>query len=170
MNIKKIIFEKVIVFGMGSKSDCRGTVSILKTDDIPGGFICREQRVYTIPKAGTFYGIHYSSEEYPQAKLITVIHGAGKDYIVDLRKDSSTYLQWKCIELNGRDSLCLYIPAGFGHGFLSEIKDTVQLFSADAEFVPGSTMRINCRDKMIGLDLPENIILSEPDRNAPYLV
>lgn len=37
---------------------------------------------------------------HPQAKLVSVIQGKGVDYIVDLRKDSVTYKEWKMIELN----------------------------------------------------------------------
>ena len=53
------------------------------------------------PKEAYFFGIHDQSVDNPQGKLIGVIQGRGLDYIVDLRSESATFGQYKCLELDG---------------------------------------------------------------------
>ena len=50
-------------------------------------------------QAGTLRGLHYQDSENAEAKLFRCISGKLFDVIVDLRKNSSTYLQWFGIEL-----------------------------------------------------------------------
>lgn len=128
------------------------------------------QRIYTMPARHTLFGIHYQKEPYPQAKLISVLQGKGLDYVVDLRKDSATFTQWQAIELDAADPVSVYIPSGFGHAFLSLEEDTIQYFAADREFIRGYAAAISYRDPVIRLELPcENPVLSDKDRNAPFL-
>lgn len=167
MRILDTIFGEVLLFKRGYRQDRRGTSAVIGTDGLPSDFKICEQRAYTIPKAGAFYGIHYDDASRPRAKLITVIRGAGDDYIIDLRKDSDTYLKWERVRLSGENALCIYIPMGFGHGFLSVCDDTIQLFSADRSGADCRTMRISCYDETIGLGLPDGVILSDEDMTAP---
>ena len=90
--------------------------------------------------------------------------------MVDLREGSATFGRWETVELDAARPAAVYIPAGFGHGFLSLEPDTVQLFGADRLFVPGCAKSISWKDPEIGLALPcDNPVLSEKDRNAPFL-
>ena len=90
--------------------------------------------------------------------------------MVDLRKDSATFTQWQAIELDAADPVSVYIPSGFGHAFLSLEEDTIQYFAADREFIRGYAAAISYRDPVIRLELPcENPVLSDKDRNAPFL-
>ena len=89
---------------------------------------------------------------------------------MDLRKDSATYTQWQVLELDAADPAFVYIPSGFGHAFLSLEENTIQYFAADREFVRGHAAVISFRDPTIRLELPcENPVLSDKDRNAPFL-
>ena len=171
MNIIQRIFEDVLVIAPEQKTDCRGSSAMIRMDELSElcGFKTAEQRIYSMPKSHTFFGIHFQKEPYPQDKLITVIKGAGLDYIIDLREDSPTFAQWRCIGLSSEKGLAVYIPSGFGHAFLSTSDDTIQLFSANEHFIDGYSRSINYRDDMIGLDLPDDIIISERDKNAPFL-
>ena len=63
-------------------------------------FKARETRIYSMPQEGTFFGIHYRDEGDPMTKFVTVIKGRGLDYVIDLRKESPTYLEWESIELS----------------------------------------------------------------------
>ena len=171
MNIIQRIFDDVLVIAPEQKTDCRGSSTAMRMDELWElcGFKTAEQRIYSMPKAHTFFGIHFQKEPYPQDKLITVIKGAGLDYIIDLREDSPTFAQWRCIGLSAENAVSVYIPSGFGHAFLSTSDDTIQLFSVNEHFIDGYSRSINCRDGMIGLDLPDDIIISERDRDAPLM-
>ena len=39
------------------------------------------------------------------------------NYVIDLRKESPTYLQWESFELSEENALAVLIPAGFGRSF-----------------------------------------------------
>jgi len=61
-------------------------------------------------------GLHF---DFAMAKLVQCVKGRIWDAIVDLRRDSPTYLQWQGFVLTDRNHKQLYVPAGFGHGFLA---------------------------------------------------
>ena len=173
MEIRQRLPGGVLLLQPEGREDPRGRMTVLSPEEIRKavpGFEMKEQRIYTMPETGTFFGIHYQADPYPQAKLISVLRGKGLDYAVDLREGSDTFGQWTVLELNGEEGLAVYIPAGFGHAFLSLVPDTVQFFAADERFVKGYAGSISWKDPDIGLKLPlENLILSEKDRQAPFL-
>ncbi len=70
-------------------------------------------------KKGVLRGIHYQSNPKAQGKLIRCTRGNIYDVAVDLRKKSKTYKEWVGIELNALNKYLLWIPEGFGHGFLT---------------------------------------------------
>ncbi len=74
---------------------------------------------------GVLRGIHYQINPFPQGKLVRCTRGVIYDIAVDLRKNSDTYKEWVGIQLTEKNRHLLWIPEGFGHGFLtlSEIAD-----------------------------------------------
>lgn len=72
-------------------------------------------------------GLHFQLNE-PQAKLISVAYGSVWDVIVDLRKGSGTFRQWRAFELDAENHFGLYVPRGFAHGFASMADNTVMLY------------------------------------------
>ena len=49
------------------------------------------------------------------------------DVIIDLRKNSATFLKWFGVELSAENKKMIYIPEGFAHGFQT-LTDGCQLF------------------------------------------
>ena len=171
--ITRRIFEKVAVIFSDKMDDVRGTMAVKNDssfDELGLDFTVKETRVYSMPESGTFFGIHYSNEKTPMTKLVSVIRGRGMDYIIDLRKGSSTYLKWEKIELSADNALSILIPAGFGHAFQSLEDDTIQLFMIDRSGKDGISGMINYRDESIGLILERPVSkIAEYDLNAPRL-
>ena len=66
---------------------------------------------------GTIRGLHFQQKPFTEIKLLRCIPGSVFDVIVDLRKDSPTFLKWFGIELSAENKKMLYIPEGFAHGF-----------------------------------------------------
>ncbi|MCS6959798.1 MAG: dTDP-4-dehydrorhamnose 3,5-epimerase [Pseudanabaenaceae cyanobacterium SKYGB_i_bin29] len=62
-------------------------------------------------------GIHYQIQQ-PQGKLVRVVTGEVLDVAVDLRRSSPTCGQWVSVILSAENKRMLWIPPGFGHGFL----------------------------------------------------
>ncbi len=171
MKIIEKIFDSVLLLQPDAREDSRGTMQVFfskKTmTELPDGFNITEQRIYKIPHKHTFFGIHYQKSPAARGKLISVVQGKALDYIVDLRPDSKTYKQYKSFELNAETPLLVFIPAGFGHGFLTLEDNTIQAFAIDIDFEKDSSGIVNYKDPVIGLKLPvEDIIISDYDKNA----
>ncbi|MEL6255620.1 MAG: dTDP-4-dehydrorhamnose 3,5-epimerase [Bacteroidota bacterium] len=90
--------------------------------------------------------------------------------MVDIRKDSPTFLQWVGVELSAENQRMIYIPEGFAHGFQTLEEDTHLIYHHTAFYTPGHEGGIRYDDPRIGIEWPlEATILSEKDQNYPYL-
>jgi len=117
---------------------------------------------------GTFRGLHMQREPHGEVKIVRCTHGAIFDIIVDLRKESSTYLQWFGMELTASSYQAVYIPKGFAHGFQTLTDNAEVYYLMGANFSPGSAMGIRWDDPILNLKLPLPIsIISETDQNYP---
>ncbi len=129
-----------------------------------------EETIYCPTKKGTLYGIHYQNHPMAQTKLLYCIKGRGLDFAIDLRRRSKTYKQWVCVELSPQNRKQLYIPAGFGHAFLSVEDNTEVVMKIDRCFYPDYRRAIAYHDSELNVDFPvENPILSDMDSHAPFL-
>jgi len=120
---------------------------------------------------GVIRGLHYQNGEYSQAKLVRVTNGTVIDIIVDLRKDSSTFLKSFSIVLSAENKKQLYVPRGFAHGYSVVTKEAEFLYKVDNVYNKESEGGINpVRSGIDGVDwnIPEKLmLLSEKDNNAP---
>ena len=167
--VKELFAGGACVYKQKFRTDNRGPMTYI-FDDCIEGFDIKETRIYTMPKKGTFFGIHYREKEANLSKLVSVIRGRGLDYVIDLREDSETYLKWEAVEISGDNSLAVYIPAGFGHAFISLEDDTMQVFVTDKTGKEGYSKYLNYADEKIGLKLPIPISeISDYDTESPFL-
>lgn len=164
----KEIFGKVKIYQIHTRVDNRGSLAYVYDENIDD-FKALETRIYSMPKEGTFFGIHYREESSPMTKFVTVIKGRGMDYVIDLRKESPTYLQWESIELSEENAIAVLVPAGIGHAFISLQNDTMQFYSVDRSGNEALSDRINYKDPKIGLKLPIPVSeISDYDLSAPF--
>ncbi|MGN0452376.1 MAG: dTDP-4-dehydrorhamnose 3,5-epimerase [Ruminococcus sp.] len=125
---------------------------------------------YTISKKGVIRATHFQLVKQ-QAKLVRCISGHVYDVIVDLRKDSPTYGQWRGFDLTGDNQVTLYVPQYFGHGYLV-IEDSVVSYKCGEVFYGEGDSGIMYNDPDINIKWPfeliggkENLIISEKDLN-----
>ncbi len=129
----------------------------------------QDNHSYTIKK-GTIRGIHFQNNPKPQIKLVRCVRGKVLDVVVDLRRDSKTFKQWLAVELSEENRKQIWIPSGFGHGFLT-LEDNCEIQYKVSEFYyPEYDRAIAWNDESIsvkwGIDDP---IVSQKDINAPKL-
>ncbi len=74
---------------------------------------------YSTSQKGVIRGMHFQIPPFEHAKLVYVSNGKILDVVVDLRKASQTFGEYFSVILDSSECLCLYIPQGFAHGFLS---------------------------------------------------
>ncbi len=121
---------------------------------------------------GVLRGLHFQQGEYAQAKLIRVLHGEVLDVAVDLRKSSPTFGQYYSVVLTEACHTQLFIPRGFGHGFvvLSNVADF--FYKCDNYYNKESEGGIIYNDPDINIDwkLPdEELLISPKDLKLPNL-
>lgn len=87
---------------------------------LPGTWV---QDNFSISKKNVLRGIHYQVTQ-PQGKLVRAVYGAVLDVAVDLRRSSPDFGKHIAVELTEENGKMLWIPPGFGHGFLT-LSDTV---------------------------------------------
>ncbi len=135
--------------------------------DIVGQDVRFVQDNHSRSARGVLRGIHYQLPS-PQAKLVRVVHGVVWDVAVDLRRSSKTFMQWAGVELTSENHHQLWIPEGFGHGFvvLSESADVVYKTSAYYDGVCDRVIRYDDQDLAIEWPLTE-VVLSTKDAAAP---
>jgi len=119
---------------------------------------------------GTIRGLHFQHRPNQEIKLISCIKGRVFDVIVDLRKDSSTFLKWHAEELSEFDQKIILIPEGCAHGF-QVIDDYSDLIYFHSEYYnPEYEDGVQYNDPTININWPiEPEYLSERDKSYPYL-
>ncbi len=121
-------------------------------------------------KKGTLRGLHYQLEPKGMGKLVRVIRGAVFDVAVDLRRGSPSFGKWVARTLTGENGLCLWVPAGFAHGFQALADETLVLYKCTAIHAPEAERALNYADPTIGIAWPEAATLvTDKDAAAPLL-
>lgn len=114
---------------------------------------------------GVLRGLHFQKPPHSQAKLVRVTKGSVYDVIVDLRKDSETYGKLEGFNLSENNSLILFIPKGFAHGFCTLENNTEFMYKTDEYYAPESDSGIIWNDPTLNIKWPtENPILSDKDQ------
>jgi dTDP-4-dehydrorhamnose 3,5-epimerase len=85
---------------------------------------------------GTLRGMHFQFPPAAESKLVRCPRGAIVDIIVDLRPESSTYLEHVAVELNEENGTALYVPERFGHGYQVLADDTETTYQVGEFYTP----------------------------------
>lgn len=118
------------------------------------------------PNPGTIRGLHFQVEPFAEEKLVSCLHGAIFDVIVDLRPNSTSFCRWTSIELNLEKSLQVYLPKGVAHGFQTLVPNSIVHYSLSASYSPTHSYSINPFGEL-EIDWPLNTnTISENDANG----
>lgn len=139
----------------------------------------------SLSKRGVLRGMHFQKYPFDQAKIVRVESGAVVDVVVDLRVGSPTFMQYTKVLLTPYDKDLLqsgrqlYVPRGFGHGFLCLEDNTKFVYYIDNFYKPNMEVGLAWNDPLININWDEifstyaiskdDIILSEKDSKIPYL-
>lgn len=96
-------------------------------------------------------GLHFQYAN-PQSKLITVLNGSCRDVLVDLRKNSPTYMKHMFFDLTDISGSVLYIPKGFAHGFISLTDNMTMMYMCDEKYDKNSDAGILYNDSDLNID------------------
>ena len=124
---------------------------------------------HSVSQKNTIRGLHYRDEP-GQSKLVRVIQGEVLDVVVDIRKKSPTFGQWRGYTLSDSNYLQIYIPVGFAHGFCVLSESAEFLYKVSEYYSAEKEKGIMWNDPEIGIEWPtSNPVLSEKDKGNPVL-
>jgi dTDP-4-dehydrorhamnose 3,5-epimerase len=121
-------------------------------------------------KAGVVRGLHFQMSPHAETKIVRCLRGRVWDVVVDLRKNSSTFLQWHAEELSSDNMLMMVIPEGFAHGFQTLEPQCELLYLHTAEYSPAKEGGLRFDDPTLRIEWPlRTTDLSLRDASHPLI-
>jgi len=137
--------------------------------DIFQGNIAQINHSVTLKK-GALRGMHFQYPPHAEIKMVKCIKGSVYDVIVDIRKDSPTFLQWFSTTLSSENQEMIYVPEGFAHGFQTLEDNSELLYVHSKLYTPKHEGALNVLDEVLNINWPLPISsISEKDRNHPMI-
>ncbi len=154
--------------------DARGTFFESYSDE---GFATATGRVprfvqdnHSVSAPHVLRGLHYQLVR-PQGKLVRVVRGSIWDVAVDLRRDSPSFGRWVGVALSAADRRQLWVPEGFGHGFVVTSDGAEVLYKTTDYRHAEHERRVRWDDPTLAITWPlaGTPLLSASDAAAPDL-
>ncbi len=169
MKVKQLEIEGLKLIELDLFKDSRGffverfNTEKFKKNGLSTQFV---QDNHSCSQPGVLRGLHYQYDPM-QLKVVGVTRGKVWDVVVDVRKDSKTFLKHFGIELSAENGRLLWIPAGFAHGFCvlgDEPADVV--YKVDTFYNPKGETGLLWNDPSLGIRWPAtNPTVSDRDKN-----
>jgi dTDP-4-dehydrorhamnose 3,5-epimerase len=108
---------------------------------------------------GVLRGLHYQLLQ-PQGKLVRVAAGEVLDVAVDLRRSSAHFGRWVGVLLSAENKRQLWVPPGFGHGFVVLSESAEFLYKTTDYYAPAHERCIVWNDPDLAIDwqLPAGLV------------
>jgi dTDP-4-dehydrorhamnose reductase/dTDP-4-dehydrorhamnose 3,5-epimerase len=174
MRVSKTKLEGVLIIEPDVIGDSRGwfmeTYNQTKYQEIGIDVVFIQDNQSYSSQLGILRGLHFQNAPKTQSKLVRCTRGRIFDVAVDLRKGSVTFKQWVSVELSEENKKQLFIPQGFGHGFLTLSEDAEVQYKVDQFYSKEHDRSIRFDDPDIDVEWPSfDYILSQKDIDAPLL-
>jgi dTDP-4-dehydrorhamnose 3,5-epimerase len=116
-------------------------------------------------RTGTMRGMHFQFPPAAETKLVRCTRGAILDVIVDLRPESSTYLEHVSVELTAANGRALYVPERFAHGYQVLEDETETSYQVGEFYTPEAEGGLHYDDPALGISWPLPVTeISDKDR------
>jgi len=119
---------------------------------------------------GTLRGLHFQNPK-PQGKLVTVLRGAVRDVVVDVRIGSPTFGRHVVADLDDDNRRQLWVPRGFAHGFVVRSDSADFFYKCDELYSPADEKVLRWNDPELRIDWGvETPLLSPRDGDGKSLM
>lgn len=92
------------------------------------------EHFFTESKKYVFRGMHFQGSPHSTTKVVSIVKGKAIDFLLDLRKESTTYGKIQIQLLDEIAPVSIYIPAGIAHGYISLTEGTIISYRQDKAF------------------------------------
>ena len=115
---------------------------------------------------GAIRGMHYQVPPFWEMKFVQCIRGSVFDVVIDLRGNSSTFLEWHGEELKASDKKMIIIPEGFAHGFQTLETNSEMLYYHTEFYNPSCEDGIAYDDPRVNIKWPIEVkVVSSRDKS-----
>ncbi|MDT0359125.1 dTDP-4-dehydrorhamnose 3,5-epimerase family protein [Herbaspirillum huttiense F1] len=140
------------------RGDARGSFARWFCDEelapvLQGSRIVQVNNSFTA-EPGSVRGMHFQHAPHAEKKLIRCLAGRVFDVVLDLRKGSPTFLQWRGVELAAGDDRALLVPEGCAHGFQVLEAGSSLLYLHTAPYVPHAEGGVRHDDPRVAIAWP----------------
>jgi dTDP-4-dehydrorhamnose 3,5-epimerase len=148
----------VVLIGLQPRIDDRGAFARIfcadefKKHGLETQFV--QANISKNTNAGTVRGMHFQHEPQAEVKLVHCIAGSIYDVVIDIRKDSATYLKWFGAELSQDNGMMMYVPRGFAHGYQALTDGATVHYMVSAFYAPNAEGGLRHNDPVIGIQWP----------------
>lgn len=166
MKVERTALPEVLVIEPKVFGDARGffqeSWNKARFDEAVGRAVAFVQDNHSRSSRGVLRGIHFQKMPKAQGKLVRVVSGRVFDVAVDLRRSSPNLGKWVGVELSADNHRQMWIPPGFGHGYLT-LSDTADfLYKATDYYAPELEGALAWNDPHVGIEWPIGQLGMEP--------
>tara|TARA_Y100000590_G_scaffold467417_1_gene646258 strand:- start:737 stop:1285 length:549 start_codon:yes stop_codon:yes gene_type:complete len=169
MILKKQKISGVYIIELDPYKDNRGTFKRhfceeeLKKNNIH--FNIKQTNISFNIKDKTLRGFHFQKPPHQEDKIISCISGSIYNIVLDVRKNSETYLKWQSFNLDANNNFNLLVPKGCANAYLT-LENNTSIFYYHSEFYkPNFGKSIRYNDPYFDFKWPsEPEIISEKDK------
>ena len=133
-NIEKCLLNGVKLIQIKNFQDSHGILSVLVSQgriDAPNAKEIGEVYLVSVPRSNTTRASHKHKH---LDEFFVIIEGSAKFFLLDDRKDSSTYGKKESFTLNSETGNALFIPRGIYHAFVTLTDNTKCLAISNRPF------------------------------------
>jgi dTDP-4-dehydrorhamnose 3,5-epimerase len=169
MNITKTFIDGVFVIEPDIYKDKRGLLFESFRED-KYGELCEKfvLDIVSCAHRNVLKGLHYSRHS---TQLINLVHGVIYDVVVDLRKESKTFKQHFCIQLEASNPKQVYMPSRCAHGLYVLSDSAVLAYKCSRYYDTSDDLSVMWNDPELGIKWPltSEPILSGKDLRGEYV-
>ena len=103
---------------------------------------------------GTIRGMHVQPFPFAEMKLVTCLKGLVFDVVIDLRKNSETFLEWSSCLLDANQNYSIVVPEGCAHGLQTLSEDVIMLYAHTNNFTDERETGLNPLDLDLMISWP----------------
>lgn len=174
LKIELLKLQGAAVISTNPFEDHRGSFNRLFCSEELGELLKGEQIVAVNHSAtneiGAIRGLHYQSTPFEEIKMVRCLRGKVFDVMVDIRKNSPTYLQWHSEILTPEKQNMMFIPQGFAHGFQVLEEKSELLYFHTAHYSSESERAFHYSDPQIAIKWPLEVTdISDRDNSHLFI-
>ena len=134
-------------------------------------FSIKQINITLTKKKGTIRGLHFQLPPHSEIKMVSCIKGKIFDVIVDLRKNSKTFLKTHSEILSEKNQKSLIVPKGFAHGFQALEDNCEILYFHSENYNSDYEDGIKYNDPQLSIKWPKNTTnISKRDDNFKLIL